>query len=220
MITNMKRAKVNGRSYEVCSIDDYMRYRDSYLPGYVAIQMDGYILPVTSDSSQVGITVPKTSPGKKPMCVWCNLPSDDNPKREEYLESNIIDYSDVDNMVDFIQKQDLVRSLERDILTNPDNIFTPSIGQDDAPAMKALKQAVIDKHIDLDKYEPRLGSNYQNYKRIFSKDTISLPMLVRGCDALDIKATLTLQNTDDSVPNPMKCPITVELTRGVTDEDE
>lgn len=213
MITNMKKAQVCGRLYDVCDIDDYLRYRDSYLPGYVAIQVDGWVLPVTSDLSRVGICVPNTQdPKKKPLCVYCNYPTEDNPRIEEYRDSNIIDYSNVDSMVEFVKKQEIVRSLERDILTNPDNIFTPVINQDDSPAMRAIKQAVIDKHIDIDKYEPRFGSNYNNDKRLFNKSTISLPMAVRICNALDIKATLTLQNSDDNVPNPMKSSITVELT--------
>ena len=82
--------------------------------------------------------------------------------------------------------------------------------------MKALKEAVTDKHIDLDKYEPRFGSNYNNDKRIFNKPNISLAMLVRMCNALDIKATLTLEDQQmpdgAETPNPIGRTISVELT--------
>ena len=114
----------------------------------------------------------------------------------------------------------MVKELERDILTSPDNIYVPPEDKNDSPAMKALKEAVIDKKIDLDKYEPRFGSNYNNDKRIFNKQNISLPMLVRMCNALDIKATLTLEDQNSDVPNPMNTSISVEVTSANNDVEE
>lgn len=213
MITKIKKSQINGRIYDVCSLDDYLRYRESYLQGYVAVQMDGYVLPVVpSLDCTAGVSIPNVTPGSKPLAVYCKQPDQSDPHYNDYKESNIIDYSDVNTMAEFVKKQNVVRSLEKDVLTNPDNIFVPKIEQSDSPAMKAIKQAVIDKHIDIDKYEPRFGSNFNNDKRLFNKENISLPMCVRVCNALDIKATLTLENASDDVPNPMKEPITVELT--------
>ena len=85
--------------------------------------------------------------------------------------------------------------------------------------MKALKNAVLDKHIDLDKYEPRFGSNYNNDKRLFNKSTISLIMLKRVCEALDRDATLTLSDKSDDVPNPIGRTIQVKLTGGVSEDE-
>ena len=89
--------------------------------------------------------------------------------------------------------------------------------------MTALKQAVTQKHIDLDKYEPRFGANYANDRRIFVKPDISMKMLVRMCNALDIKATLTLEDQDSDlgeIPNPMKNSISVELTSRSSEAEE
>ena len=45
-------------------------------------------------------------------------------------------------------------------------------------------------------------------------------MLVRMCDALDIKATLTLQDKDNDVANPMGETISVEITGQGGDANE
>ena len=105
-----------------------------------------------------------------------------------------------------------MKELEKNILTSSDNIFIPAEDPNDSPAMKALKEAVTNKKIDLNKYEPRFGANFNNDKRIFSKENISLPMLVRMCNALDIKATLTLEDKNRDVPNPINKSISVEIT--------
>ena len=86
--------------------------------------------------------------------------------------------------------------------------------------MKALKTAVLEKRIDLDKYEPRFGSNYNNDKRLFNKNTISLSMTKRLCEALDIKATLILEDKSPDVPNPIGRTIKVDLTGGIPGDGE
>lgn len=70
------------------------------------------------------------------------------------------------------------------------------------------------KHIDLDSYEHRFGKNYNNDRRLFEKPNISLLKLTSVCTALDIKATLILEDSSPDVPNPMGGVVTVELTSG------
>ena len=136
------------------------------------------------------------------------------PEGEEdnYSADKVIDYGKAKNIKEFIETQDMVKELEKNILTSSDNIFIPAEDPNDSPAMKALKEAVTNKKIDLNKYEPRFGANFNNDKRIFSKENISLPMLVRMCNALDIKATLTLEDKNRDVPNPINKSISVEIT--------
>lgn len=202
---------INGRLYEVADIEHYVKHQDAYLNGYTAVDIgQDMIYPVIpSTSTDAGIVIRRNAPFN-----YVRRPDENNAV--QYNRSNMIDYRDAANYKEFAEKQNMVRELEKDILTSPDNIYVPPEDPDDSPAMKALKQAVIAKHIDLDKYEPRFGSNYNNDKRIFNKPNISLPMIVRIANALDIKASLTLedQTTDsgDTVPNPMGNSITVELT--------
>ena len=78
--------------------------------------------------------------------------------------------------------------------------------------MIAFKQAIIDKHIDLDKYEQRFGVNYNNDKRLLKKDSITFGKLRDMCNALDIKATIEFRDANPNVPNPIGRVITAEIT--------
>lgn len=205
-----KKMRIGDRIYEVTSLEDYVQNKEAYIPQYTAImdQDTGLVLPVKNRYEE--------GPG---IVVGTGVSYVEEPEtRDEYDSSQVIDFDNSRSIHDMMQKQEAVKSLERDILTSPDNIFSPKIFDDDSPEMKALKTAVIDKHIDLDKYEPRFGANYNNDKRLFNKNTISLAMLKRLSDALDIKVTLTLTDKSPDVPNPMNNTIQVELTGGISDE--
>lgn len=219
-MVNRKEILIQGRLYEVTTIEQYSKCPDAFLNGYVALDVgQQYILPVVPANSQApGITLRKNAP-------FSYAREPEGEIAEQYERKNVIDYTKADTFKSFVETQNMVRELEKDILTSPDNIYVPPQDVNDSPAMKALKEAVVKKHIDLDKYEPRLGSNYNNDKRIFNKNNISLPMTVRMCNALDIKATLVLEDQipkdGGEVPNPIGEVISVELTSGGrTDEEE
>jgi hypothetical protein len=208
----MNKMRIDDKIYDVTTLEDYVTNKDAYIPQYTAIHIpeSNIVVPVNSKND--------TTPG---IYVGSGVSYVLEPyeNKEDYSISNIIDFDNITSIHDMMEKQNVVRSLERDILTSPDNIFEPRIFDDDAPEMKALKNAVISKHIDLDKYEPRFGSNYNNDKRLFNKNTISLPMIKRVCDALDIEATLILTDKNSGVPNPMNTSIEVKLTGGASDEE-
>lgn len=207
-----KKMRIFDKIYDVTTIEDYTKHKDAYIAQYTAIHdpETKLVLPVKNRyEAGPGIVVGN----------GISYVTEPDENKEEYNQDKIIDFGNTKSIHDMMEKQRVVRSLERDILTSPDNIFTPKIFDDDSPEMKALKSAVLDKHIDLDKYEPRFGSNYNNDKRLFNKNTISLSMLKRVCDALDIEATLTLTDKNEDVPNPMNKTIEVKLTGG-NSEDE
>lgn len=132
---------------------------------------------------------------------------------EAYNSSeNLIDFRAAEDMRDYIQTKQRLASAERSILTSIDNVFQPEITENDTPEMIALKQAILDKHIDLDKYEPRFGPNYNNDKRLLKKNSITFGKLRAICDALDMKATITFEDANPDVPNPIGRTITAELT--------
>lgn len=213
-MVDKKEILINGRLYEVVDADKYVNNEDVYLQGYTAISDGlGHVYPVVPfTSNEPGVKYRKRAP-----VFFANVPTE---SESDYSADRIIDYSKANTYKEFVETQNMVKELEKDILTSPDNIYIPPESTNDSPAMKALKEAVVDKRIDLDKYEPRFGSNYNNDKRIFNKQNISLPMLVRMCNALDIKATLILENQSAEVPNPMSEPITVEITSANNSNDE
>lgn len=208
-----KKMRIKDKIYDVTSIDEYNKYRDAYMPQYTAIhdEITNLVLPIKNRYD--------SGPGIVVGTGVSYIEEPDEKDRENYSGDNIIDFDNSKNIHDMMQKQQAVKTLERDILTSPDNIFMPKIFDDDSAEMKALKSAVLDKHIDLDKYEPRFGSNYNNDKRLFNKNTISLSMLKRVCNALDIEATLTLADKNDDVPNPIGRTIEVKLTGGGPDNE-
>ena len=182
------------------------RSPDSYFLGSTAIEFDdlGVVLPVKGKYEKgVGITVGA-------LFSRITMPSEE--ERPQYSVDNIIDLSNVNNIKELMKKQELVRDIEYEMLTTIESKFSPTISDDDSPAMKAMKTAVIEKGIDINKYADRFGSNFNNDKRQFGKKTISMQMLERLCKGLDIKATLTLEDKDAGVPNPIKRKITVDLT--------
>lgn len=216
-MVNKREIFLNGKMMEVVNLEDYAKNPDGYLNGYVAVDIgQDHVYPVLpANSKEYGIVVKRNCP-----VLHVNEPDPD--VEEQYRKSKVIDYSKASTFQDFAATQGMVREIEKDILTSPDNIYVPPKDDNDSEAMKALKSAVEKKHIDLDKYEPRFGSNYNNDKRIFNKNTISLAMLMRMCNALDIKASLILEDqqseSGDPVPNPMGCKIVTELTSGTSEE--
>ena len=208
-----KKMRIGDKIYDVTDLENYTKFKDAYIPQYTAIHdpETKLVLPIKNRYEE--------GPG---IVVGNGISFVEEPDADEvepYLDNQIIDFDNTKNIHDMMEKQRIVKTLERDILTSPDNIFTPKIFDDDSPEMKALKNAVLDKHIDLDKYEPRFGSNYNNDKRLFNKNTISLSMLKRMCEALDIEATLTLTDKSEDVPNPMGRTIEVKLTGGIPSEE-
>lgn len=221
IMVDKQEIMIDGKLMEVAPIDKYIKNPNAYLGGYTAIDAGlPYIYPVISiNSTKPGVVIRKNAP-----FVYVRKPQEE--EAEQYKRDNMIDYSKARNYREFLEAQNMVRELEKDILTSPDSIYTPPEDPEDSAAMTAMKQAVTEKHIDLDKYEPRFGANYNNDKRTFNKNTISLAKIIRICNALDIKATLTLEDQMDEdgnmPPNPIGRAISVELTSGdaIEGEDE
>lgn len=212
MITDLKRAEVNGILCDVVSIEQYTQNKDAYFRKSTVIDCGDVILPIIdSQSSGPGIVVRNNYAFSEVI-----PPSAD--ELEKYSSDRIIDFSNAKSIGEVMEKQEMVRQLENDILTDPDSIFTPKINPDDHPVMAGLKEAVIAKHIDLDKYEPRFGSNYPNDKRLFSKNKISLPMFERLTGGLDIDVEMILRDKQGCA-NPMDKEIHIFL-QGAYDEDE
>lgn len=208
-----KKMRIGDKIYDVTTLDDFTKNKEAYIPQYTAIQdpETKLVLPIKGRYDK--------GPGIVIGTGISYIEEPEQNEKEDYEDDKIIDFDNSKTIHDMMQKQEAVRSLERDILTSPDNIFSPKIFDDDSPEMKALKNAVIEKHIDLDKYEPRFGVNYNNDKRLFNKNTISLSMIKRVCDALDIEATLILSDKSDSVPNPIGKTIEVKLTGGLANDE-
>ena len=211
----MRKSKVENRILEVVSYDEYTKHPELYANTGTGVEFDyqgtKYILPHRNT------VYSEDRPGVY-NCGAINRFVIPNEENKSNYTNEIIDLSDVNNISELTKKMDLVRDMEREILTTPDNIFVPIISNRDSPEMRGLKEAVIAKSIDLDKYADRFGDNYPNDKRQFKRDDITLFMFKRMCKCLDMKAQLIIEDSSFDVPNPIGKPIVIDII-GSDDED-
>lgn len=212
----MKKAKVENRMLAVASYDEYTKHPELYANTSTGVEFEhdgkNYVLPHRNSSYT------PDRPGVYDCGVINRfvLPTEEN---EEDYTGQVIDLSDVDNIGELTKKMDLLKDMEREILTSPDSIFTPIITDKDSPIMRGLKEAVIAKNIDLDKYADRFGDNFPNDKRQFKRDDMTLFMFNRMCQNLDIKAQLIIEDSECNVPNPIGRKIVIDLVGGGSEED-
>lgn len=198
------KAKINDKIYDVIKFDEYVASPEKYSYGYTAISEGDTVFPIRNKTD--------TRPGVYPGPVFSKFIHPLEEEKDEYSIDNIIDFDNAESIKDIISAQDKLRSAEKTILTTIDNVFIPTIDENDYPEMVGLKEAVIAKKIDLDKYEQRFGINYNNDKRLFNKNTITMSKLKTMLNALDMKASLIIEDKDPDVPNPIGKRIVVELT--------
>lgn len=141
---------------------------------------------------------------------------DDEEGRKLYKKENleIVDFSNTANVQEFLSKNAQIRDMETNVLTDIDSIFTPPLLGTDTPEMRAFKEAIASKHMDINKYGPRFGDNFLNDKRILKTSSITMNKLISMSKNLDIEVELRLRNTKEDVANPMDKEIRVILTGG------
>ena len=209
---SLEKAKINDAIYDVIDIEEYYKNPSAY-GSYTAINgRDGFIYPIRTKTDN--------RPGFYPTGGLDFFKQPIGGEVNVYTQQNVINFKDATSLREIIQTQQKLESEERTILTTIDNVFAPEITNGDTPEMRALKQAVLDKHIDLDKYESRFGPNYNNDKRLLKKNSITFGKLRSIADALDIKISMTIEDSAPDVPNPIGRTITVDLTGGQTTLEE
>lgn len=201
---SLSKAKIGDAIYDVITVDEF--YNNPELARqFTAIDgQDGFIYPIRNRTD--------SRPGFYPTGGIDFFKPPVMSETTMYSAQNVINFQEASSLRDIIQAQQKLASAERSILTTIDNVFAPDIGENDTPEMQALKQAIIDKHIDLDKYESRFGPNYNNDKRLLRKGSITFGKLRSICSALDIKATLTIEDAGPDVPNPIGRVLSADIT--------
>lgn len=214
MSINLKKISIKNSLKNLVSYEDYVNNPKAYIANETAIEMNGYALPVVTPSAvelgEVGIAASTNT-----FIHRYNLPNE-NDKKEYMIEGNekLVDFSGSSSYHEVIEKQNMVRNLENEILTNSDNITKFKIGDNNSPMMAGLKQGINAKECDIRSYEPRFDGNFLNDIRIMNEDDISLKKAVKFGNAMDMKIEVVISDKNDSVPNPMGKEIRFEITNG------
>lgn len=201
---------INGVNYDIINdvavlISNYeniMNYNIAYNNG-------SYVLPV------------KTDPNIKRSPYYFLLPPLGiiltNPEyiTEEYSVNNIIDFNNISNIKEYINKVDIIKNMNNEFISkcNSEVVEFP-INENDEPELKILKEAINSKGIDIHSYKHRFGSTFSNVLReLKTSNKISINRLKDIAEALDLKVSMTIEDTDKSI-NPMN----EKINRTITNE--
>lgn len=214
MLNNFKKAKINGRVTTVVTPNEALS-NTIYQDKFTSVEINDVILPVKK-------TYDPTSPGFYILESGCmgKIIYPSNEDKEEYSVKNAIDFSNIQNMRELISKQEEVKKLESEVLSNSDNLFKPIPKENDSPEMKALKEAICLKNIDIDLYADRFLDNFNNDKRLLKGSSITISKMKSICDKLDMKVTLTISDASETVPNPIGKSISVDICGYNSSDDE
>ena len=200
----MKKAIINGELYTIYDFEEGIRHHEE--PN-IAVEEDGIVYPVISKTNaygQTGVFVDG--------CMATFVNASDKPENYKVDNLKVIDFSNTKSMKEQIEKNAELREMEETVLVSPDNIFNAKPKPTDLPEMIALKQAVNQKHIDINKYAYRFGDNFNNDRRLFEKPTITLSKLKTIAEALDMSCYIIIEDIDKDVPNPIGSQVKVRIT--------
>lgn len=207
----MKKGIINGTMYTIYDFEEAIRNSNDI---NVAIEEDNKIYPIISKSNAY-----KTNGVYLDGCMATFVDADEDQSKYEIDNIKIIDFSNTTSMQEQIEKTSELMAMEETILINPDNIFNIRIKPNDLPEMVALKEAVNRKGIDINKYAYRFGDNFNNDRRLFEKDTITLAKMKTIAEALDMDCYIIFEDRDKDVPNPIGSQVKAKITNIAEDED-
>lgn len=205
-----RKIKINDAMYEVFSTEEFNPKNSKF--GKAAIDFNGIVYPYNnpSDYSNNGEPIAMINDTNNVILYEAGNDYINNPG--QYSSNNIIDFNDVTNARELVQKTRALRNMENELLVDIDNIYRPPVRQNDSPEMAGFKNAISMKNIDIEKYKSRFGDNYGNDKRLIENSpTITFSKLYSFLDIFDMKATLILEDKSPDVPNPMGDKVYIDL---------
>lgn len=201
------KAFINGVMYDVTTPENYHSKSELYDGQKSAVNINGYVVPIRNgrfDPNNIGYY-----PG--PIYDRYVMPSCESDQTI-YSDEHMANFNNATKLQELVEEQNKINTEQMMYLSNPDNIFRPVIDNiKDEPFMIALKQAVIAKEIDINKYQSRF-EQFSNDRRKFNNHKISLDKGVSIANSLDMKITVTIEDASPNVPNPIGRKITAVLT--------
>lgn len=221
MKLGIKRAVTNG---QVCEVLEYDEYIEEFNRCFMNpdIPRERTDLAVLVDNGDQNLLLPlrfefnpsPISPGIYRACAspisFQKLPSAE--AMHKYIPEKIVSIDNLDDIQDIIKAGEEIKRLDEPFITTPDEITKIPIRLNDQQEMVALKTAINEKNVDIDKYANRFGNNFPNDKRQLKNNSVTLNIIKRFADNMDMEVLLTLRDRDPNVPNPIGKEITVSLT--------
>ena len=218
---DIKRTVSNGKVYEMVDLETYGKSPKSYLGrddvGIEIRDKNGKTLVLPLREKYSGNPI---SPGVYNAGAIDFILMPDQASYNKYIPEQTISLSNTMDAKRMIEAGNALEKLDEPFITTPDNITKIPVTSMDEPEMKCLKTAINEKHVDLDKYSGRFGSNYPNDKRQLKNNQVTLNIIKRFCNNMDMEAVLTIRDKRPDVPNPLKKDISVSLTDGYMDMEE
>lgn len=219
---SIRRAVSNNQVYEVINEEELSKEINKYVDrDDIGVLLDyedtQVVLPLRHEENfnpiTPGVYVAKNSP-----IGHIKMPDESNAAK--YIPDKVVSISNLTDVQDMIKRGEEIKHLDEPFITTPDDITKIPINPDDQPEMVCLKTAINAKNVDFDKYAIRFSSNFPNDKRQLRNQSVTLNIIKRFCQNMDMEALLTLRDTSPDVPNPIGRDITVSLTADQIDEDD
>lgn len=217
-----KRCVMNGVMMNIMSYDDYAKsskFADSST-GIERVTTSGktIVLPYKGNLPS-NISTP-TVPGIYNMGPVDMVVMPNTEEEDDYVPTKVVEFDNTDGIRKVLESQAQLSKLAEPWITNPDNVTFVSIGESDRPEVIGLKTAINEKHIDIDKYAGRFGENFPNDKRQLRNESMTLKMVERFGNNLDMEVVLVFRDKNPNVPNPIGREISVSLTDGYSNDDD
>ena len=212
-----KLANINGQQFGVFSFKEFEENMevlkdDSHCAVEICKGDKSLILPIRSDSTSLDKPGVYSSDGK--IC-FITYPNEEEESAYRPTGQNTLTFSDHDSLQSLSDaKRKLDENINRLVENDGGEIYRPPMLETDTAAMRAVKESISAKNIDLDKYKDRFGANYPNDKRKLKDNDITLNMLERICENLDMKVDIIITDKDENVPNPMNKIIKANIIPG------
>lgn len=137
---------------------------------------------------------------------------------EPVTEEELAEYSVTDHVASLIPTSiiDTANTKEDLLIAIPEStkVFQPVLLDTDDILKRVLKTVLLQKNVDLDRYKDRFRNKNElfNLKQVIrGKNKVSILIFDRGCEALNVKYTITVEekSDDDIVGTKLPEPIVV-----------
>lgn len=200
--------------YEIDLLPDITEFEGEFDDGTAYIQNDYFYIyrGVVRESKHIDL---------KPGIYKRSKPKDGESKyfivdpitEEQKKEYNAFEHAASLNTTSII---DTANTKEELLVAIPESakIFQPTLSVTDDMLKRISKLILLQKNVDLDKYKDRFSNKNElfNYKQVMKGDNrFSILIFNRGCDALNMKYTITVEekDPDNCIGDPLKEPIVV-----------